>query len=238
MRIIDAKWEEKNIGVTTAEIVIDINDAVDEVSKTVSGIDNQYVVCKVLSGRTDVTLMLQDIGFKYIEDQIEFEHDLHEIKRSRILQRLYDSLPFKLMDEEDIKVLYEEIDRGMFDSDRISLDPFFSKNLSANRYKNWIAAMIERGAYPYVMSYKGEPAGFVILTTEDGVIYHSVLGGGYEKFRGTGLGIVNREMEITKNLGGKKLLTSVSSNNANQLKVLVSNGYVPRKVEHVLIKHN
>lgn len=238
MRIIDAKWEEKNIGVTTAEIVIDINDAVDEVSKTVSGIDKQYVVCKVLSGRTDVTLMLQDIGFKYIEDQIEFEHDLHEIKRSRILQRLYDSLPFKLMDEEDIKVLYEEIDRGMFDSDRISLDPFFSKNLSANRYKNWIAAMIERGAYPYVMSYKGEPAGFVILTTEDGVIYHSVLGGGYEKFRGTGLGIVNREMEITKNLGGKKLLTSVSSNNANQLKVLVSNGYVPRKVEHVLIKHN
>lgn len=238
MRIIDAKWEETNIGVTTAEIVIDMNDTVEEIKKAISEIDKQYMVCKVLSGRSDVTLLLQDMGFKYIEDQIEFEHDLHEVERSRILQRLYDSLPYKLMDEADIRFLFDEIDKGMFDSDRISLDPFFTKAQSANRYKNWISSMVERGAYPYVMSYKGEPAGFVILTTDDGVTYHSVLGGGYEKFRGTGLGIVNREMEMTKKLGGKKLLTSVSSNNANQLKVLVSNGYVPRKVEHVFIKHN
>ena len=237
MRIIDAVWEEKNIGVKTIEVVIEMEDEIDEVKKTIYSLQCDYICCKVSSYRSDVSVMLQKKGFMYIEDQIELEHDLHEVERPRVLQRLYDSLPYKLMDEDDVKLLFEEIDKGMFDTDRISLDPRFSKELAANRYKNWISSMIENGAHCYLMSYKGQPAGFVIITDEDGETYHSVLGGGYEKFRKSGLGIVLKEMEMVRNLGGKRVVTSVSSNNANQLKVLVSNGYVPRKVEHVFVLH-
>ena len=238
MKIINANWEKKNIGASTVEIVVEINDSIEALRDVIDSVDKDYIVCKVNSSNNDIPWVLQKKGFFYIEDQLEMEHDLHEIKLSRVLQRLYDSLPYKLMNEEDVKYLFNEIDKGMIDTDRISLDPRFSKELAANRYKNWISSLIEKGhTYPYLMSYKGEPAGFVILTTDDGEVYHSVLGGGYEKFRGTGLGMVNKEMEMTKKLGGKKLITSVSSNNANQLKVLVSNGYIPRKVEHVFVLH-
>ena len=58
------------------------------------------------------------------------------------------------------------------------------------------------------------------------------------KFRKTGLGIVVKEMEIVKSLGGKKVTTAVSTNNANQVKALIMNGYIPSKIDHVLIKHN
>lgn len=50
--------------------------------------------------------------------------------------------------------------------------------------------------------------------------------------------MVQKEQEIVKKLGGKKLTTNVSSNNPSQLKALVANGYVPVTVQHVFVKHN
>lgn len=238
MKVIDAFWEERNLGKTTAEIIIDYSDDLDSISEELKKVDKQYIVCKVASGRSDVLYYLQNERYKYIEDQIEFEHDLHEVNRNRVMQRLYDSLDYRVMNQEDIDNLYEEISKGMFDSDRISLDPCFDKIISANRYKNWIRDMLDKDAIPYVFSYKGEPAGFIILITADKRTYRSVLGGGYLKFRKSGLGIVVKEMEIVKSLGGKKVTTAVSTNNANQVKALIMNGYIPSKIDHVLIKHN
>ena len=238
MKVIDAFWEERNLGKTTAEIMIDYSDYLDSISEELKKVDKQYIVCKVASGRSDVLYYLQNEGYMYIEDQIELEHDLHEVNRNRVMQRLYDSLDYRVMNQEDIDNLYEEISKGMFDSDRISLDPCFDKIISANRYKNWIRDMLDKDAIPYVFSYKGEPAGFIILITADKRTYRSVLGGGYLKFRKSGLGIVVKEMEIVKSLGGKKVTTAVSTNNANQVKALIMNGYIPSKIDHVLIKHN
>lgn len=237
MKIIDAYWEERNLGVTTAEVVIESNDDIDSIIESVNNIQKQYIVCKVSSMRPEISYALQNNGFTFIEDQIELEHDLHEVKRNSILQRLYDSLPYKEMDRDDLNYLYDEIRKGMFSTDRISLDPYFNKKQAAERYINWIEDMVKKGAISYLMSYKGEPAGFVVIQNVDGITYRSVLGGGYEKFHKTGLGVVLKEMEMVRNLGGKRVMTSVSSNNSNQLKVLIRNGYIPTKVEYVLVKH-
>lgn len=238
MKLIDAVWEKRNLGVTTAEIIIEASDTIKDIENSLKYIDKQYVVCKVISGFNEATSIVQELGYKYIEDQIEIEHDLHEIKRNRIMQRLYDSLDYSIMADKDLIELYQEIDRGMFDSDRISLDPYFSRDKAKLRYINWIKDLVSKGAKPYIMRYNGKSAGFIILTTEDGVTYKSVLGGGYERFRKTGLGIVQKEQEIVKSLGGKKVVTSVSSNNVGQFKALIVNGYVPVKIEQVFVKHN
>ena len=96
MKIIDAVWEKKNLGVTAAEILIEGGDNIKEIMSALTDIDKQYVVCKVISGFNEATSVVQDLGYKYIEDQIEVEHDLHEIKRNRIMQRLL-VLPYQLM---------------------------------------------------------------------------------------------------------------------------------------------
>ena len=238
MKIIDAIWEEENLGVTSKEVLVDLNDSVDVVKNGLATLNDQYIVVKVPASQFGITTLVQDMGYKFVEEMIEVEHDLHEVKRNRILQRLYDSLDYKEMDASDIETLYSEVDKGMFSSDRISNDSHFSAELSARRYKNWIKSMLNNGAIPYVMSYKGEPAGFIILTTKDKIVYHSVLGGGYEKFRKTGLGMVQKEQEIVKSLGGKFVSTNVSSNNVNQCKALLANGYTVRNINHVFVKHN
>lgn len=238
MKIIDSVWEKENLGVTSKEVIIDANDSVDDVKTGLSAINDQYIVVKIPASKFEIMNLVQDMGYRFVEELISVEHDLHEVKRNRILQRLYDSLDYRKMNDEDIDTLYHEIDNGMFDSDRISNDPRFSPELSARRYRNWVASMLKNGAIPYVMSYKGEPAGFIILTTKDRLVYHSVLGGGYEKFRKTGLGMVQKEQEIVKLLGGKRVTTNVSSNNVNQCKALLANGYTVTNIIHVFVKHN
>ena len=238
MKIIDAIWEKENLGVTSKEVLVDLNDSIDVVKAGLASLNDLYIVVKVPASQFGITALVQDMGYRFVEEMIEVEHDLHEVKRNRILQRLYDSLDYKEMDASDLETLYSEVDKGMFSTDRISNDPHFSVELSARRYKNWIKSMLNSGAIPYVMSYKGEPAGFIILTTKDKIVYHSVLGGGYEKFRKTGLGMVQKEQEIVKSLGGKFVSTNVSSNNVNQCKALLANGYTVRNINHVFVKHN
>lgn len=238
MKIIDSVWEKENLGVTSKEVIIDMKDNIDDVENGLSAINDQYIVVKIPASKFEIMNLVQDMGYRFVEEIISVEHDLHEVKRNRILQRLYDSLDYREMNEDDINTLYDEINKGMFDSDRISNDPYFSPELSARRYRNWVASMLKSGAIPYVMSYKGEPAGFIILTTKDRIVYHSVLGGGYEKFRKTGLGIVQKEQEIVKFLGGKLVTTNVSSNNVNQCKALLANGYTVTNINHVFVKHN
>ena len=46
--------------------------------------------------------------------------------------------------------------------------------------------------------YKGENGRFIVLNTKDGVTYTSVLGGGYAKYRKTGLGVVKKEMPLAE----------------------------------------
>lgn len=237
MKVINAYWEKRNLGVETKELICENTDTIDEVKAKIMELAAEYVVVKIPSGRMDLSGHIQKMGFCYIEDLIEVTHDLHETVRAPLHQRLYDAMTYRKMDDEDVQQLYKEIEGGLFETDRISKDEEFGKEKAARRYIYWIKDMIMQGAQPYVMLYKEEPAGFIILKSNDQKTYISVLGGGYKKFRKSGLGIVQKEQEIVKRMGGKSLMTYVSSNNPSQLRALILNGYLPKDVQHVFVKH-
>lgn len=238
MKIVDAVWEKRNLGVTASEITIEKGDEPERVNEQLSRIDSEYSVVKLPSEMSGILTVIQRNGYEFIEDMIHVEHDLHEVVMSRIQKRLYDKTSYRVMTERDHEQLRAEIEKGMFANDRISNDSFFSKDISARRYINWTNDLKEKGAGFYAITYGDESIGFVVLDKQDEKTYYSVLGGGYEKFRGSGLGIVQKEPEITRLLGGKRLVTSVSSNNLNQLKALIMNGYRPYAIDHVLVKHS
>lgn len=237
MKITDAYWEKRNLGVETTEVEIELQDEINEVRRQLERIKSSYCVIKVPSECMDIVGAVQKEGFMYIEDMILVSHDLHEVVRSKMHQRLYEATAYRRMNEQDIEQLFDEVQQGMFANDRITNDGAFTKEQAARRYRNWIADLIAQGAEPYVVLYKDDPAGFVILKELDAGIYDSVLGGGYQKYRKSGMGIIQKEQEIVKRLGGKAVQTRVSSNNLNQLKALILNGYVPKKIEHVFIRH-
>ncbi len=237
MRITEAIWEKRNLGVNTYEVSIDFDDDIRCLDK-IKQLKCEYMVVKVSANNVAAVDEIQEMGFRYIEDMIQVEHDLQDVERGRIEQRLYDACSYRRMTDEDIEQLRNEIKAGMFRDDRISRDKHFGLQVSAIRYLNWLNDLIERKAMPYSIRYKNDNIGFIILNSKDGITYSSVLGGGYEKYRRSGLGIVKKEMEITKALGGKRLLTAVSANNPGQVRALIVNGYKPYNIEHVFIRHS
>ncbi len=237
MRIVNAVWEERNLGITTTEITIEKADDADNVSKKLDMIDSEYSVVKVPSERGDLLTVVQKSGYQFIEDMIHVEHDLKEIEMNRVLKRLYEKTSYKEMTEADFEQLQDEIAKGMFDNDRISNDNYFEKGISSKRYMNWTKDLRDKGAMFFAITYGEDNVGFVVLEKKDNNEYRSVLGGGYEKYRKSGIGIIQKEPEITRSLGGKRLVTSVSSNNVGQLKALIMNGYKPYAIDYVLIKH-
>ncbi|MBE5923180.1 MAG: GNAT family N-acetyltransferase [Lachnospiraceae bacterium] len=238
MIITDAYWEERNLGVSTLEIQIENEDDINKIESKMKTLSAQYIVCKVPSLRADVTAYFAKHGYTYVEDMILVEHDLKEAERSKMHQRLYDAMSYREMTREDVEFLKKEIEGGLFSTDRITNDPYFDNTKASDRYINWVNDLIEQKALFYVDLYKNDPAGFVILQTKDAIIYNSVLGGGYEKYRNTGLGIVQKEQEIVRKLGGKRVETQVSSNNPGQLRALEINGYRTKGINHIFIKHN
>ena len=237
MIIVDAVWEERNLGVTTTEITIEKNDDTDSIEKQLSLINSEYSVVKIPSGLGQLLKAVQRNGYVFIEDMIHVEHDLNEVAMNRVLKRLHEKTSYREMNDSDFEQLQKEIKKGMFDNDRISNDNFFAKGTSSKRYMNWTKDLRKKEAKFFVITYNGDGAGFVVLDKKDDNTYHSVIGGGYEKYRKSGLGIIQKEPEITRMLGGKRLITSVSSNNVGQLKALILNGYKPYSIDHVLVKH-
>ena len=237
MRTVNAIWEERNLGVTTTEITIERGDCPESVDAQLSLVDSEYSVVKIPSDMEPVLKIVQNHEYAFIEDMIHVEHDLNEVEMSPVLKRLYEKTSYREMTDQDFNQLQVEIEKGMFNNDRISNDEFFAKGLSSKRYMNWTKDLRNHGALFFAITYGNECSGFVVLEKKDEKTYYSVLGGAYEKFRKSGLGIIQKEPEITQKLGGKRLVTSVSSNNVGQLKALIMNGYKPYAIDHVLVKH-
>lgn len=236
MKITSATWEFRNLGLDVQEIDLNHGDC-EKLKEQFDLLNAPYQVAKVEAGDNDILGFLQDNEFRFIEDQIKMCHLLNDVQRSRTHQRMHDAVGYRIMDEADFNELLREVDDGMFDTDRFAIDDRFGKKISSKRYHNWICDMKEQGIVPYAFTYKDKACAFVVLKPEKHGIYHSVIGGYYRSFRESGMGIVQKEIDIVKELGGRRIISAVSSNNIFQIRAMCINGYVPFGVEHVLVKY-
>ena len=239
MRIIDAVWEKRNLGIETKEIEFEETDDIAAAKDCLQEIHAEYIVVKVPTSRADITHLLYEHQYEYIEDMILLINNLKTVKKLNAIGRLYDAVSIKKADEEDIEEVFTEIRKGMFSTDRISLDKYFSKEIAAERDVNWSMDDLDRGAELHNFIYKGKNIGFVGFKEIGNGVYTSFLGGIYNEYRLGGIGMVTelRLQDSIKKLGGKQLYTMVSSNNIRQVKNLTYDGYYVSKIKHIFIKH-
>ncbi len=239
MKVMQAPWDEESLGVRTAEAAAGLDDSAEDVRAALLKAERefQYIALKIPAARPDLCFAISDLGYTFVEDMVFLEHDLHEIKRTRLEQRFYDSVRISPMQEGDFKALCAEIDAGSFSFDRVSVDPYFPKEASARRFHHWLLDEKRRGALFYRASYKGEMSGFFTLRDEGGGNYVSALGGTFMKFRRTGIGINNQGPEVVRSLGGKRLSIGVSTNNMAQIRAVCRSGFFPVRATHVFIRH-
>jgi len=240
MKKINAFWEKRNLGVDCVELQVNNNDFLSEFRNTVRELKSEYQVLRVPSGRTDMLLSAQVLGFQVIEMSIELTRRTKDYSLPSIYKRFEPHINIIEADENNInKVLLEIKESNMFMTDRIAMDPFFSADKSGNRYYYWSKDMLDTGAHLYLAQYKGENVGFGLNNSKNGTLYDAVLGGVFPKFANKGLGFLSIHAN-TKSIisqGGTNIVTRVSSNNSPILRLHMLFGFEIHDMDYVLIRH-
>ncbi len=239
MRIVDAFWEERNMGCVTQEVTIEPDDSIEDIISAMDSLSANYQVVKVCSARFDANKVIMEKGFQFVESLFKISNDFSNVGCNGLIRRISKEISMKHMTFDEKKLMEEQIMSGMFNTDRISIDPFFSEEQSANRYLGWIQDEINLGAELYTYGYKDKPIGFCLLKEEGSHHFNSILGGIYDTGTKIPLGgaIIYRQVEMLKSVGAKSAYTHVSSNNLPIVRAHTQFGYVIEDIKYVYIKH-
>lgn len=239
MKIIDALWEKRNLGINTTEIIVDREDSVDEMAQILCSLSTQYQVLKLPCAMIEHAWTAESKGFRHIETIMKVSYDLSKLIIPPALARLNEAVSYSAMSKPDIEQLFEEIRKGMFQTDRVSLDPYFTPQQSAYRYVGWLQDEIERGSLFYKYIYKDSAIGFFTLKHVEETIFYPFLAGMYLDFQKSPLGAVYlyKPLLEAKRLGGKAVNTYFSLNNYNAARMHINCGFAFVDAQNVYVKH-
>lgn len=242
MRIVNAVWEKKNLGIDVIEVNCSEKDTIEDLTSTLNGIDVPYSVVKIPSGCINHLMAAQKLGYVFIETSYNYECNIRKFETPEIYSRFLNKVKVKPASEDLKSKALKEIKAGaIFSTDRIAIDPHFSKELAGNRYFNWCNYALSNGAIMEVSFFNDEPIAFNLSETmkERKGVVHGLLGGVFESVLDKGLGflVVESEVECCRMLGGKICAGSTSSNNLPSLRLHMRYGFDIIESCYVLIKH-
>lgn len=241
MKRTEQTWEKKNLGVDSVEYCFSLEDSI-ELAKQILVEDDSfnYRLCRVPAGRMDIAYLLQDAGYKYAEDIFSLKADLKELSLPRVYQKFSDVMSYSIANKEEINKIYACIKNGVFDTDKVSLDPKMGIEKASNRFYNWCKTELANNtSKAYIVKTNQDYCGFFVLKDIDNRTADSLLAGLFDKENalGTGFATIYYPMLQAKVEGKKKIITAVSSNNIASVKTHLSLGYSIQHINHVFIKH-
>lgn len=227
MKVVDASpWEKRNLGMSAWEITLDRADMAD-VPGTIAALkdskfDNSYVCIKLPVGDLQMVHALEDDGFRFLEVQMALVDHFNPDELSRQLQSLHLELtPVEVpREKEKWADIISRISPGMFETDRIALDPRFGSKVSCARYKNWCMDLLENNN-SHLMVYKSgdDVVAFNLSVYDEGrKSNEGIIGGVFEEFKDSGFGVSVVNDDKGRDAFGKRK-THVSSNNLPVVKL-------------------
>lgn len=241
MRIVNAVWEKRNLGVDCIELSIDVKDCKKTIENNLDKMHPaEYEVVRIPSERIDIVQLFQNRGYSFIEAAIKLTNNIQKTQIPKKLVKICNNVSWEAMSEKDLDFLYSEIDKNIFKTDRISLDPFFSSQQASQRYKNWIKDLVNAGNIPYKVIYNDKVIGFFLNKKIETDVFDGILAGTYSDYEGSGMGVCVQYagLKHAKDLNATKYIGHVSANNPAVLKALVLIGFEIKQIEYILIKHN
>ena len=244
MKCVNATWELRNLGVNTIELEVEKNDAAEKILKEIENYrrqyDAKYVVVKSNTRYPEISLPLQYAGFLLIENQIGLKLTREDaLKALGEYNEFFDEISYKLADEAEMKMIFSEIARGIFTTDRIALDPKFGVEIANQRYSFWIKDALSRGAYVFLSLYENTPIGFFMAKTTEPKKSDGLLGGLFNRPEAYHKGIFHliAGHKCFCDGGGNIDRTFVSSNNLNVLRIHLLLGRKVTGIRNVFVKH-
>lgn len=238
MKVTDAFWERRNLGVGSTEVAIGVQDDVDAIGPVIDGLAPGYHVVKVPVARYDVMSLLEQRGFSFIEGTIRVRHDLVLPEPTGLFKRMVDASSSQRVEGPAIERVGDEIRKGLFTTDRVFLDPHFEPGQAAVRYVNWMHDEVARGGTVHELTTSGRAVGFFVFRQDDEGVGYSILSGLYEAARSPGLGSVLLRVILAEAAGrGLRLLSSyISTNNLPVIKTHIDQGFTIVDLQYVYVR--
>lgn len=243
MKIVDAVWEERNLGKKCKEIYIEKHDGKSAVIETILGIDEEFQELFLPVECPEYLLLLPQYGYYYIESNFELIKKFPtEDGFSGVYQKMLQKVQSIRLEPDAVEVFLNRLrTEFFFEKDKISIDGHFSQAASANRnywrLKDYFAE--KRDIRIYEVLYEGKPIGYFILELLADQCIEVYLSGLYPECRSTNLGtcIMGEETREAARLGAKWITTGVSLNNISCLRIYLALGYEIRKGTNIFVKH-
>lgn len=220
-------------------MTVETSDHPEEITGVLESIihmEKTYCVLKYpsicFSGGQDLT----GLGFTFFESQLNFKTTKREFARiQRDMGRHVTPRIFRLIDSSNADNLLHEFDKGIFQTDRIALNPAFGPTLANLRYKKWLISCLDKPEYRITETlWNGKPVGFGMdRLVGDRVI--GLLGANYPGFEGK-LSYINGMFDSTSQYfaeGYKVFVSSVSSNNIQIIRIFEKLGFIVADIQYV-----
>jgi len=243
MEIIDTYWEERNLGVKSYEVILSQEDTMEDyILQEKRLIENgaKFIVVKSPVNVSEFIFGLPSEGYLFIETAFPLVLKKNNFKCPTYIARRDNNFETRKLETPDmIQRVYDEIAKGIFNSDRIALDKHFTQHIANNRYINWIKDLIDQGNDIYEIYYNGDPVGFFVLKRIDDKKIMGILTGTYEKYITSGFGavVIKKLCDTVWTLGCTSFHVNVVSNNLKALRTNLLFGFEIEDISYHYVKH-
>ncbi len=243
MKIVHAVWEQQNLGVDAYEIYLDTGDTVEQLAQAECELleaGGKYFVVKTPVNRSDFLFGLPKLNYTFVETlfRVAVERDNYHVPLSiaRFDREL--SVVRRTTDGE-MEAVFDRIRDGVFKSDRISMDPYFSKEKTSTRYINWIRQMMKQECMLFEVLHRSEPIGVFIIKRIDAQTVDPVLMGLYNEDKNRGLGTLlhKKTLDTCFEQPCDRITSTFVSNNAKILRVYTNIGAAITDLLYTYVKH-
>ncbi|MEK7399704.1 MAG: hypothetical protein AAB116_22405 [Candidatus Poribacteria bacterium] len=225
MEIIDAHWDDENLGVKSFEIVLSSHDKMSDFllheEQLIVEKNARYIVVKAPVNVPDFLFELPKLNYIFLETAFSLSLKKDNYKYPSFLARFDRSVEVRsLEDSYDLERIYGEISKGIFNTDRVAIDRNFTQQIANNRYIRWISSLVKQGEKVHEVYIDNKAIGFFILKSIDNNSVRGILTGLYEKYSTSGYGllIMKKLNDTVWNYGYKTYIAQVVSNNIKALR--------------------
>ncbi|MDR0434632.1 MAG: hypothetical protein LBH21_06160 [Gracilibacteraceae bacterium] len=240
MKITDATWEKRNLGVTAMEVNLDGSETPADLEQ-IRALACEYTVARCPAGAIELMFKLEDMGYRYIETMFDARRDLKNLESAlpSMAKRIAAGIVCEPMNEADLAELNRQLRLNIFYTDRVYVDPGFTPAQAARRYIGWIEDSLANGYEAFKCVWKGKAAGFFVSRAEKGES-HVLFVGVYKEYENAGLGtgVIAASLRQAAAAGAKYARGGVSTNNMPSVNAHLALGYRIMATFYVYVKHS
>ena len=240
MKVIDAFWEQRNLGMKCAEIEFETSDDVSCCAKAFEEVSSyDYLVAKISAGNPAILHSVRSQGFEFVECSLHLRHELKQIGNYHIFEAPILVTAHQAIKEDDVTYILKRVQDGLFNTDRIYLDPAFSHEQAARRYVNWIQDELAKGSILFDVFCDNCKVGFYAYKETEEHVSYPFLIGLYPEYRGRHLGpeLIKSSLLTSAQRGCVRSDTVVSSNNPGVIRCQEHAGSYISEIMYVMVKH-